>query len=173
MSEPHELNPEPQRSRPQMPAGYGVDPAATAEMLPWSTVTAQLASARSYWLCTTRPDGRPHVAPVWGLWLDDAVHFSTDPTSRKGRNLTVNPACVVHLESGDDAVIIEGTVEPVTDPEVLARFVDAYDAKYHVRPDPMDPGSATYRVRPAVAFAWLEKSFLGSASRWRFTTRRD
>src|SRR5437667_2341575 len=119
--------PEPIARRPRMPAGYGVDPAATAGLLAWDTVRAQLASARNYWVATATPDGRPHVAPVWGLWLDEAFYFSTDPASRKGRNLTASPELVVHLESGDDVVILEGRAEPVTDQSLLARFAEAYE----------------------------------------------
>src|SRR5579884_1076081 len=106
------MGPIPEGMRPAMPASYGLEPAAVEKMVTWDDVVAKLAGARNYWVCTTRPDGRPHAAPVWGLWMDDALCFATDPASRKGRNLTARPACVVHLESGDDAVIIEGTAEP-------------------------------------------------------------
>src|SRR3712207_802185 len=108
---------EPEAQRPHMP-GYGIHPAADG-LLDWSQVTAQLEQARNYWVATTRPDGRPHAAPVWGVWLDGAFYFGTGRTSVKGRNLAANPALTVHLESGDDAVILEGVAEPVTDPALL------------------------------------------------------
>src|SRR6266516_3335808 len=112
---------EPTAGRPRMPDGYGSEQSATG-LVPWQTVVERVAAARNYWLATTLPNGRPHAAPVWGLWLDGAFYFSTDPSSRKGRNLAAGPELVVHLESGDDVAILEGTAEPVADRALLARF---------------------------------------------------
>ena len=74
---------------------------------------------------------------------------------------------VINLESGDDVVILEGTAIEFTnpDPEVFARFADAYAAKYEWRPDA--PGG--YVLQPRVAYAWT--SFPADATRWSFTTR--
>src|SRR4051794_25481300 len=88
--------------RPGFAPGYGIDGSSPEGMLPWSEVVARLEAARNYWICTTRPDGRPHASPVWGLWFEDEFVFSTGTDSRKGRNLAENPEVVVHLESGDD-----------------------------------------------------------------------
>jgi hypothetical protein len=74
----------------------------------------------------------------------------------------------VHLESGDEVVIIEGVAEEVTDLDQLAQFAEAYDAKYDFRPDIQDQQNITYAVRPQVAFGWLEKDFPGGATRWKF-----
>jgi len=150
-----------------MPEGYGID-RATEGLLPWSYVGERMASSRNYWVGTTRPNGRPHVAPVWGVWLDEAFYFSSDPASVKGRNLAANPELVVHLESGDEVVILEGIAEAVTDQAILARFVDAYDAKYQYRPDISNPAYGFYRLRPRVVFAWRERDFPQSATRWVF-----
>ncbi len=54
-----------------------------------------------------------------GLWLADAFYFSTDKNSRKARNLAENPHCVIASENPAEAVIVEGVVESVTDPERL------------------------------------------------------
>ena len=68
-----------------MPAGYGVPTDASgADLIPWSWAVERLSAAHNYWVCTARPDGRPHAAPVWGLWLEDAFWFSTNPRSQKG-----------------------------------------------------------------------------------------
>jgi len=74
----------------------------------------------------------------------------------------------MHLESGDDVVILEGLVAEVDDPGLLARFVDAYDAKYHFRPDATDTSNGIYQLRPRLAFSWLEQDFPQTAARWRF-----
>ena len=146
-----------------MPAGYGTpQDGSGGDLLPWSWAVEQLEGARNYWVCTTRADGRPHAAPVWGLWLDDAVKFSTGEDSLKARNMGRDPRIVVHLESGEDTVILEGTVDTVTADE---RFLDAYEAKYDIRPE---AGSTVYVLRPRVAQTWTEKDFPRNATRWEF-----
>lgn len=163
---------EPRAGRPRIAPGYGIlDAASGSGLLPWRHAVERLSAARNYWVVTAGAQGRPHAAPVWGLWLDDAFFFSTDPASRKGRNLAAQPEVVVHLESGDDVVIIEGRVEEVRDPATRRRFADEYDSKYRFRPDPDDPGTAIYAVRPRVASAWLESDFPGGATRWEFSGR--
>jgi nitroimidazol reductase NimA-like FMN-containing flavoprotein (pyridoxamine 5'-phosphate oxidase superfamily) len=151
---------------------YGIATDTTG-MVAWEWVDEHMAKARNYWICTTRPDGRPHAAPVWGVWLDGTLYFGSDRQSRKVRNLTANPAVVVHLESGDDTVIFEGTVEEVADRDILVRIAAAYAAKYPpFAPDP-DPGPTgiNYALRPHTVFAWREQDFPTSATRWRFADR--
>lgn len=148
--------------------GYGIK-SDTTDLQSWSRFEERAAVSRNYWIATVGDDGRPHVMPVWGLWLDGRVYFSTDPSSRKGRNLRARPDVVVHLESGDDVVIIEGVAEAVTDAMTLARFADAYDAKYQFRPEPGNPAHGVYSVRPRRGFSWLEKNFPGTATRWRWS----
>ena len=160
----------PRADRPSMPAGYGI--ARTAPDGPdarWAAAEESLAAARNYWITSTRADGRPHAMPVWGLWLDGALMFSTSRTSQKGRNLAHQPRVVAHLESGDDALILEGAVAEVTDAALLERYADAYEAKYAFRPDPSAPGDVVYVLRPERALAWEERDFVNSAIRWRFS----
>lgn len=159
---------EPVASRPFMPEYGLLDADDGSGLLPWRRVGERMAEAHNYWIGSTRPDGRPHAMPVWGIWLDETFYFGTGRQSRKGRNLAANPAVVVHLESGDDVLILEGEVQEVTDRALLERYADAYDAKYQFRPDPDEPGSLTYALRPRVVFAWLESDFIGSATRWHF-----
>lgn len=147
-----------------MPASYGVPTDASgAERLPWSEAERRLADSHNYWLATTRPDGRPHAAPVWGLWVDGALVFSTGRDSRKGRNLAARPELVAHTESGDEVVILEGAVEEIA---LTPELADAYEAKYAFRPEP-DLG-VWYRLRPRVAQTWLERDFAQTATRWVF-----
>ncbi len=154
---------------PRMPAGYGVPTDGSGgERLPWSWAAEQLVAARNYWICTTRPNGRPHAVPVWGLWLDDALWFSTSRASQKARNLERNPAIVVHLESGDETVILEGEAEQARDPVALERFAAAYEEKYAFRPDPSEEASPIFLVRPRVAQTWLERDYPNTAARWIF-----
>ena len=164
----------PPAERPAMPDSYGISQAA-AGMVPWDEVQRKLTAARNYWISSTRPDRRPHAAPVWGLWLNflntgSALYFSTDAQSVKGKNLTANPEVVVHLESGDEVVILEGRVEMVYDRPELEAFADSYQQKYEFRPNVSTPSPGVYRLRLAKALAWLEKDFPTSATRWQFPT---
>jgi hypothetical protein len=106
--------------------------------------------------------------PVWGLWLEDAFYFSTGTQSRKARNLAHNPRCVVHSESGDEAVILEGVARELTDDSIFKRFNKGYRAKYDWDVDrSMGP---IYGVRPRVAFGLIEHDelFTKTATRWSF-----
>ncbi|MEX2431003.1 MAG: pyridoxamine 5'-phosphate oxidase family protein [Dehalococcoidia bacterium] len=157
------------RSRPDFTPDYGISKTPEG-MLPLETVEQWFTASRNYWVVTTRPDGRPHAAPVWGVWLDHAFYFSTDPASRKGRNFGTMPEAVVHLESGDDVAVLEGRVERVTDESLFEQFADAYEAKYQFRPEPGVPSMGVYRLRHRTAYAWREQNFPTSATRWRFPT---
>src|SRR5918912_177072 len=106
----------PVAGRPRMPKGYGIRTDDEGQ-LPWIWAEERLADARNYWIATTSPNRTPHVMPVWGVWLDGAVCFGTDRQSRKARNLAANPAVAVHLESGDEVVVLHGPAVKVTDPE--------------------------------------------------------
>jgi PPOX class probable F420-dependent enzyme len=152
---------DPVARRPAFPAGYGV-PSEPEGMLPWSWAEEQLEASRNYWIVSVRADGSPHSAPVWGLWVDGSIVFSTSPDSRKGRNLARDPRVVVNLESGDDVVILEGEVETMALNDALA---DVYEAKYDYRPG----GEGDwYSVRPRVAYAWREQDFPRSVTCFTF-----
>jgi len=156
------------RSRPQM-KNYGIQ-TADAGMMNWADVEPNLEKSRNYWIGSTQPDGKPHAAPVWGIWLEGALYFSSGRSSRKARNLLNNPQVVVHLESGDDAVILEGKVAELTDKTLYARIRELYGKKYPFIPTKeMNPGDVWFVLKPDVALAWLETDFTRSATRWTFT----
>ncbi len=156
---------DPRVGRPQMPSSYGIRSATEgAGLLQWTFVSSRMETSRNYWIASTSSDGRPHVAPVWGLWHAEAFFFSTDRRSRKGKNMAAQPHVVIHLESGDEAVMIEGEVEPVEDDALLVELDGLYFRKYGFH---LDAG-LTYRVTPTAAFAWLEKDFPGTATKWAF-----
>jgi len=142
--------------------------------LPWSWAVERLTLARNYWIATTRPDGRPHTRPVWGVWLDGAFHFSTG--SLAAGNLEANSEISVHLESGSEVVIVEGVAEPVADIAVVEVAIAAYNEKYRWDVDPHAMPGPLYAVRPRLAFGWLSdasgldggSAFHGTATRWRF-----
>jgi hypothetical protein len=58
-------------------------------------VVALLERTEIFWISTVRADGRPHVVPLPVMWLDGALHFSTDLDEQKGRNLLRNANCIL------------------------------------------------------------------------------
>jgi hypothetical protein len=164
----------PTAGRPRLPAGYGV-PATEVGLLPWAWAEERLAGARHYWVGTAGPAGRPHAVPVWGVWHDGALYVGGHPATRTARNLAANPRVAVHVERGDDIVIVEGGAEPVTDAPLLRRLAAAGAAKYFGGADAAeaDAGAGggdahvTYALRPRVAFGW-GAGFPADMTRWRF-----
>jgi PPOX class probable F420-dependent enzyme len=136
--------------------------------LPWSWATERLTKAHTYWIATTRPDGRPHVMPVWGVWLDNQVYFSTGAQSRKARNLAANPHCVVSIELAGEAMSVEGVAKRVDDPAMVQRFAEVYGPKYEW--DMTGFAEPLYAVRPMVAFGFIAGTgeFTSTATRWVF-----
>ncbi|MGQ0602191.1 MAG: pyridoxamine 5'-phosphate oxidase family protein [Anaerolineales bacterium] len=158
----------PTSSRPEM-SEYGLLTADEGKgLLPWRWALERLNRAPRYWLTTTRPNGRPHCVAVWGVWLESMFYFSTGRLSRKARNLSEQPHCVVCTEDAAEAVIVEGSVRLVEEPSRLAHLVEIYQAKYH---ESFPPESNVYAVRPQVAFGFIEAAseFTATATRWKFS----
>src|SRR3954464_7387209 len=113
----------------QMPATYGIK-AVPGERLPWDEVERWLTASRNYWIATTRPDGRPHARPVWGIWLDNAFYFSTG--SMAAGNLARSAEITVHVESAaGEAVIIEGVAAALSSKPRTRAVIALYNEKYH------------------------------------------
>ncbi|NDJ60326.1 MAG: pyridoxamine 5'-phosphate oxidase [Chloroflexi bacterium] len=159
-----------QRNRPYAP-DYGLEADQTG-MLTWGWVSAQMQQARNYWVATTRPDGNPHAAPIWGLWHADVFYFGTGATSRKGKNMQRNPNVVIHLESGDETLIFEGVVSAVTDTALTKTVYAEYGVKYNMtspeaQAELINSGTL-YRLAPRRVLAWLENDYPRTATRWNF-----
>lgn len=141
--------------------------------IPWLRVERRLENAENYWLATTRPDGRPHCVPIWGLWADGALWFWTRRESVKAKNLAASPFAVVHLESGDDVVIVEGKVEAPRDPGRAAEALAAYASKYPEFDVASERLGDPYYLRPGIAHAWLEAVQDETRSRWKPVPKTD
>ncbi len=140
--------------------------------IPWNQVDLPLRALRSIWICTTRPDGRPHAVPVWFVWDGTSIYFITRRDMQKAKNLAQQPWIVVHAGDGDDVIILEGRVEIVTDQEELQRIDAAYQDKY------VDPHSGArdtifhedcdlYRAHIKHVMTW-EYGTISTRTDWRF-----
>ena len=138
---------QPTADRPFAP-GYGIVGAqAGMGLLPWSWVVRKMNRCRTFWLATIHAgQARPHVMPVWGVWVDDAFFFSTGHKSRKGQNLAANAACTVMNDDGKEAVIVEGEAKQVEDAETIETVAAVYKKKYKM--DPRSMGEPIFMVRP-------------------------
>ena len=138
-------------------------------LLPWSWAAERLAGSHDYWVATVRPDGRPHVMPVWGAWDGSALWFSSSPGSRKARNLDRDPRATVTTDNPSEPVVLEGSVTRVTDRDGNAAFAALVNAKYGTDyAVDFFLANATFRLRPRLAFGLLQADFTGSPTRWEF-----
>ena len=140
--------------------------------IPWSKIDHWLQAFRSIWLSTTRPNGTPHAVPVWYIWDGRNLYFISDRRLQKSKNLKRQPWIVVHAGDGDDVIILEGSVQIVTDAEELNRVDSAYRTKY-VDPGSgaqatiIEPGVDLYRVDVKHVMAW-EYGTVANRTDWEF-----
>ncbi|HOD05201.1 MAG TPA: pyridoxamine 5'-phosphate oxidase family protein [Anaerolineaceae bacterium] len=149
----------PRVTRPHFPAGYLEAPTT---LLQWEQVWPRLAEAQNYWLCSVRPDGRPHVIPKWAVWVDDKIYFDGSPQTRHARNIALNPQVALHLESGSEVVIVEGTCRELPNPDrqltlkIAAAYCEKYAAAgYAPQPDQWDAGGL-FEITPQAVLAWTQ-----------------
>jgi hypothetical protein len=145
--------------RPTFPKGYVDNPVSE---VPWEHVEKRLTDSVNYWLCTVKPDGAPHVVPRWGVFVDGKFYYDGSPETRHARNLESNPKMSLHLESGNDVVIMDGESAPASrpNPELAQRLSEAYCQKYESegyapKPDQWDNGGL-YVFTPRQCLAWTK-----------------
>ena len=83
------------------------------------------------WMATVRPDGRPHLIPIWFVTQDNSVYVRTMKESVKFRNLLQNPKVSISVQDGSKPIIGEGEMieyfSPGTNPEIDHLFDEKYD----------------------------------------------
>lgn len=160
---------EPRADRPHMP-GYGIlGPDEGTGLLPWSWAEERLVRSHDFWLATAWPDGRPHVMPVWAVWTNGALWFSSSPGSRKARNLERDPRCVATTDDALEPVVVEGSATLVRDTTAVRAFTDAVNSKYGTETDvEFFAENALYRLDATRAIGLTESDFAGSPTRWTF-----
>jgi len=92
----------------------------------------RLREDKVLWLGSVRPDGRPHLVPVWFLWDGATILIFSVPEQQKIRNIRHNPNVILALddtEDGEDVITIEGTAALPVD-SVATTELPEYVAKY-------------------------------------------
>jgi hypothetical protein len=151
--------------------GYGIlDAGEGTGLLPWSWATERLAASHDYFAATVTPEGHPHLMPVWGVWGDDCLWFSSSPTSRKARNLARDGHMALATDDALAPVVEEGTARRVVDPDIIERFAGAVNAKYETDyPVQFFVDNACFGLSPARVFGIDTEDFAGSPTRWDLT----
>ncbi len=137
---------------------------AAASTLAASRLRRFLETEPVVWLSTVRPDGTPHLVPIWFWWDGEAMLVFSKPDAQKVRNLRANPSVMLALgdaEADFDVGLLEGRAELLDRPtsEVLPA---GHLAKYAARLDTIGVTPEAYaqtysqviRITPADFLAW-------------------
>jgi general stress protein 26 len=74
----------------------------------WRAIEARLGRESEIWLATVRYDGRPHLVPLWFIWLDGKIYVATGANTQKFANLRGNQSVSLALPDATAVVIVEG-----------------------------------------------------------------
>ncbi|MBO0824980.1 MAG: pyridoxamine 5'-phosphate oxidase family protein [Actinobacteria bacterium] len=162
---------EPIAARPYMP-GYGTLRADQGSgLLPWSWAEERLTRSHDFWLATATPQGAPHLMPVWAVWHQGMLWFSSSNGSRKARNLGGDSRCSLSTDNPLEPVIVHGRARRVTSPDELAGMLAAENEKYGTSYglEMVDPAlNSVFALPPEWAFALDSSDFTGSPTRYTF-----
>ena len=86
---------------------------------PPSSIEQRLRTEPTVWLSSTRPDGLPHVVPVWFSWDGTVFDLFSKPNAQKVRNLRVHASVMLAIGQPTaefDVELVEGTAAVLDDP---------------------------------------------------------
>lgn len=95
----------------------------------WRPIEARLGREMTIWIATVRGDGRPHLTPVWFVWLDDKVFIATGTETQKFSNLRGNQSVTLAIPDPDQVIIIEGEAH-AADRESTGKLGEYFFNKY-------------------------------------------
>lgn len=168
---------------PRSAAAIAGDATTPTEPLPWDEAQRRLAGAMTYWSATTVPGGRPHVRPVFAVWVDGSLFTTSGAGARKARNVASEDRCSFSLADDHVDLVLEGRARPVTDANRLQQVAGAYHDKYgwpvtvvdgafdapFGAPTAGPPPYQVYEVRPETVYAFgTDEDHAPRTTRWRF-----
>ena len=151
--------------------------------VPWEKALAALENpdapnGGTWFLATTGPDGKPHLAGVGALWDNGNVYVVSGPGTRKSKNLAQNPSCAISVSMKGMDLAIEGDAARVTDDATLQRMAKRYadtgwpakveDGAFtydYSAPSAGPPPWYVYRISPRAVYGVLSEE-PGGATRW-------
>ena len=116
------------------------------------------------WLSTVRPDGAPHLVPIWFWWDGEGILVFSKPDAQKVRNLRANPSVMLALGDPDedfDVGLFRGRAE-IIDRPTRSVLPFAHLAKYADRMAALGIDAETYagtysqviRIVPDMFLPW-------------------
>ncbi|MEG3634690.1 pyridoxamine 5'-phosphate oxidase family protein [Micromonospora palythoicola] len=122
--------------------------------LPGAEVLERLARERVVWICTLRPDGSPHLTPVWFHYVEGEWWIGTGERNRKVRNIAADPRVSLALPDGDAPVVAEGEASIVRRP-FPPEVVEALRRRYGGWDVTVDGPDGRYVLLRVVVTRWL------------------
>jgi hypothetical protein len=110
---------------------------------------------------------------VWGAVVSHDLYLFSERRTAKARHVAANPQVVVHLESPEEVVIVNGLLDDIGLPGGHPGILRALDAKYASPEDAQylpstDPDfDVLWRLRPRRAMLWRLAEYDESQARWR------
>ena len=140
-------------------------PAGTATAVATMS-TGAMGARHLFMLCEPLRESGVDVA-VTSSFFTDRASLEIPPDAVE----LADPSAVVHLESGDEVVVLEGRLEPTTEPGTAGTVAAAYRTKYDIDvapsgdgPDDVPSSRFTRKV-----LAWNDGRLgLTTADRWTF-----
>ena len=80
-------------------------------------------------MATVRKDGRPHLVPVWFVWLEERMYICTTPGTQKFANMVHNQMVSLSLPDTENTLIIEGEAH-VADRDTIDILGEYFYDKY-------------------------------------------
>ena len=116
------------------------------------------------WLSSVRPDGTPHIVPIWFWWDGEALLVFSKPDAQKVRNLRARPSAMLALGDADedfDIGLLEGRAEILDRPtaevmplEHLEKYADRMAAIGLSPAEYAATYSLVIRIEPARYLGW-------------------
>jgi PPOX class probable F420-dependent enzyme len=121
------------------------------------------------WLSTVRPDGSPHLVPVWFWWDGEALVVRSKPDAVKVRNLRADPHTMLALGHPDedfDVGLFRGLATLEGDRADVPMLEPGFAAKYRERIAALGLSEAAFaatyrqviRIIPAGYLGWHGRS---------------
>jgi PPOX class probable F420-dependent enzyme len=115
------------------------------------------------WLSTVRPDGSPHLVPIWFTWDGEALLIFSKPDAQKVLNLRAHPSTMLALgdaQADFDVGLIEARAELLDQPTCDLLPV-AHLEKYAGRLAALGLDAKTYAATYSQAIRIVPADFLG------------
>jgi PPOX class probable F420-dependent enzyme len=144
------------------------------QLAPANRIDRLLRTEPVVWLSSVRPDGRPHLVPIWFSWDGRDIIVASKPNAQKIRNLRANPTVMLALGEADDDFdvgLLEGRAELLESPSSAA-LPPGHLAKYTAQMAAIglshEEFLATYsqviRITPTRFLPWHSRTMPASAS---------